>query len=575
MLPNLPEILLYLFLGVAIQLIGSLMRRKSKKWGVTAEAATALLAVGFNFYHHGFLDGFIYIAFLSSGWMAWLTLTGGEAKYRELKQELKSVEVEQVVVTRKAARILLDIGFALLVFAGAVLFLLFGPETSPLKLIIAFGMLSAVTIMIKRLATYQGIRIYYSDANGCLYLLSRLNARKFPVKDLESMRIESTVDILKLHPFFTLFTANSDFTTSFQQVLRLQFPGEAVYLTIDETEQWRTRLAGHMTEGKQTEERVEVLPFYHRNNIKRMLGKLYFAMTVKGISAYTGIVLLLYLLHAPVWLMLVFAVSYWLFNLYISDHVLKIAMDARETHDTEVIAAARRVFARAGIPDVKVFETESAHYNGLATGMNIGRSMVTLTTATLKLPIEVIEGILAHEAVHVRKRDVMWGQMAKAVLLLVYLAIILLIIDQVTDIEAIMMPLFLLIWLLMILFPVYQSFYSQWMEVRADHLGASFLEGGAEQMADSLTVLATRQDEDMQKNIEYSEAANERKVKESSLDRSPWWLRLMEFQFMPHPPMYWRVQVLKTHQLQWGKAASKLWFIARWKESFLPKERAR
>ncbi|TDH75095.1 peptidase, partial [Acinetobacter baumannii] len=63
------------------------------------------------------------------------------------------------------------------------------------------------------------------------------------------------------------------------------------------------------------------------------------------------------------------------------------------------------------------------------------------------------------------------------------------------------------------LFQLYQSFCSQWMEVRADHIGASLLEGGYRQMAESLKVLAVRQDEDLQKQNTYCSDIDEDDVK--------------------------------------------------------------
>ena len=55
--------------------------------------------------------------------------------------------------------------------------------------------------------------------------------------------------------------------------------------------------------------------------------------------------------------------------------------------------------------------------------------------------------------------------------------------------------LFIIIWLLMVIFPVVYSLFTQWMEVRADHLGATLLDGGMKQMAKSLQQLAKKQDE--------------------------------------------------------------------------------
>ena len=44
----------------------------------------------------------------------------------------------------------------------------------------------------------------------------------------------------------------------------------------------------------------------------------------------------------------------------------------------------------------------------------------------------------------------------------------------------------------MMIFPVVYSLFTQWMEVRADHLGATLLDGGNEQMAKSLQQLAKK-----------------------------------------------------------------------------------
>lgn len=137
-------------------------------------------------------------------------------------------------------------------------------------------------------------------------------------------------------------------------------------------------------------------------NVKRLLGKLYFAASVKGVSAYALLVLALYALHASPWVMAVAVILYWVFNMYMSDRVLRAAMDAKSCHHPHVQAAADKIFRSAGISHVRIYETESDDYNGMAVGMNVGRSMVILTSATLTLPQRVIEGILAHEAIHIK-----------------------------------------------------------------------------------------------------------------------------------------------------------------------------
>lgn len=103
------------------------------------------------------------------------------------------------------------------------------------------------------------------------------------------------------------------------------------------------------------------------------------------------------------------------------------------------------------------------------------------------------------------------------------------------------------------------------MEVRADNLGASLLDGGYKQMAEALRILAVRQDEDIQKQSAYSSEAGEDELQIDSLTRDKsWFFRLIDFQFAPHPPMYWRVGTLLSNK---GHGVLKRWLRDRLKES--------
>ncbi|WP_338785921.1 M56 family metallopeptidase [Metabacillus sp. FJAT-53654] len=566
MFPSLSWILLSIFMGCMIQLAGIISGKRNKKFGYIVEITSGILAIGYVFYEHSFINGFIYIAFISSSYFSMVTLTSGHVRYEKIQEELQVHSVEEIELHREIKRIFLDISMTLIIFFFAILFLIFGPEASPLKYIISFGLLTAITELLKRILVYKNVRIYYCKDTEMVYIVSKYDLRKFSIHDCKMVQIESAVDMLKLHPLLTLFMSNTDFTTSSQSVLKLSLPGETVYMTLKDVDKWK-RVFGAGGLKDSVDEQIMVLPFYHKRNMKRLLGKFYFAATVKGVSAYTGLLLLLYFLNIPNWLMVTIAIIYWGFNLYISDLVLKVAMDAKETTNQELINIAQQIFEKAGIPQTRIYETESSEYNGLATGMNIGKGMVTLTTATLKLPIEVIEGILAHEAIHIKKRDIMWGQIWRAVYIIFILFVILFIKENIHDIDAYRIPLFLLIWSIMFIFPIYQSFVSQWMEVRADHLGASLLKGGRKQMADSFRILTKAQDEEIHKSLTYSMSEDKTKKDKSSLERATWIWRMIEFQFMPHPPMYWRVSSLATNQNGWGKGILKRWATDRLKES--------
>ncbi|MCP1158911.1 M56 family metallopeptidase [Bacillus infantis] len=565
MLPSITEMMFPIFWGFAIAGIGLLIGINHRKWAAAAEILLAAAFIGWMIYKNGFLDSLLLISLLSTAYFSLFLAGTGYRKYRELKEELGRIEAEEWIVSRNAARIWTDILISLAVFLGAILFLIFGPEASPLKVFLLFGLIAAWAELGKRVIVFVTLRIYFSEENNMLFIVSKLDCRELPLYALKEYREEEAADILRLHPLLTLFTSNSDFTTSLGQVQRLGSANETIYLNIADTDRLKEMISCY-PECQTGKEAAAVLPLYHWKNLKRLAGKLYYAVTVKGISAYTSIILILYFLEVNSWVIAASAFLYWLINLYLSDRVLKIAMDAKEIQNAEIRQMAERIFAKAGIPGVKVYETDSPQYNGLATGMNIGRGMVTITTATLSLPPSSIESILAHEAIHVKKRDVLWSQIWRIAYFLMLALCAWLLLDRVPDITEYPVPVFIGVWLLMMFLPIYQSFISQWMEVRADQLGAQLLEGGYSQMAGGLADLAERQDHEVNQSAEYRAAKDEKRRVISSLKRDKLIWRLIEFQFMPHPPMYWRVQTLKNSSSP--KGMIKRWAADRMRESF-------
>jgi Zn-dependent protease with chaperone function len=390
---------------------------------------------------------------------------------------------------------------------------------------------------------------------------------------MESIHVESAPDVLKLNPLFVIFTSHQDYTSHLGRVLCLTYPGESVYLTPKDPDAWYGRLAGYVP-GKNMEPMSErkTLPLWHPSVMKRLLGKLYYSVTVKGISAYSALVLLMYQLELPWWGILAGILAWWGVNLYFSDRVLKAALDGEPLAEGAVYEAAQRIFQRAGLEGVRLYATEANEYNGLAIGMNVGRSMIVLTSATLKLPLSAIEGILAHEAVHVKKRDVLSGQLLRLLGLGVIIGLIVINLDTVqylvSEYTWLMIALFALMpWL----YPIYLSMAHQWMEVRADHLGSTYLEGGKAQMAEALRQLTVHQEQAIDKYLEYSLTDEERekrnKHRSSELERDRWGWRLLEFQLQFHPPMYWRINTLENVDQPWGWGLMKRWWVDRMMES--------
>ena len=487
------DLFLFMILGLGLYLISALAAKLIPAIDFWIDIVLWVGAAVYIFSHQTFMDGIVSIATMF--YCYWTAMDLIVSK----RAEIPSGDWQEIELARNKTRLLSDITLTAIVFAGAVIFFIYGPDPSPLKYVILFGIISGGGALVKRILNVFTVNVLYSASLEKLHISSRYETRTYPLSDLKDIQLESTADLLKLHPLLTMYSSRLDLTTSFQQVIKLSLPGETLFLTVKEPQKWKA-IFRQNTESENNEDTViSVLPFYHRKNVKRLLGKLYFAASVKGVSAYALLVLVLYALHASPWIMAVAVMLYWILNMYLSDRVLRAAMDAKPCHHPHVQAAADRIFHKAGISHVRIYETESDDYNGMAVGMNVGRSMFILTSATLTLPLRVIEGILAHEAIHIKKRDVLSSQLLRFLYLGAVVGIILLFEQHIVHPEAHKIALWVFIMAIIILFQLYQSFCSQWMEVRADNLGGSLLEGGHKQMAEALRILAVRQDGDIQK----------------------------------------------------------------------------
>ena len=482
----------------------------------------------------------------------------------ELVKESDAVEIEQM---KTYSRLIADLLLTAFVMAGGIAFFIFAPETYSLtKFVILLAFIFVLVKTLERISNFFTTKMYWLKDAEKLIVLSFFQSREYPLSDLKAVETESSPDILKLHPLFTFLSSNLDFTRSNQAVLKLSFPGEYVYLTPNQIEQWVSILEKFAPESPEHTEK-KVLPLWHPNVLKRLFWKGYFAVAVKGISAYTSLILILILLNVSSWVIVMAVLSWWLLNLSVSDRVLIAATDAKRVTEGELYERAQAIFHRANVKNPQLFIADSPVYNGFATGMNIGRSTIILTKATMELSNEAVDAILAHEAMHVKHRDILIVQLARIVFMGMLALLIYQFYDQLLVLaERKSLLIVVLVYLIMILFPLFLSFVSQWTEVRADHLGAKLLPNGNAQMASGLRELALESEKDIEKSLEYQRINDERdENRVSELERVPWFIRLIEFQFQAHPPMYWRIQSLENSKT-W-KEAKKRWMLERITES--------
>lgn len=424
------HLFLFMLLGLGFYLISALAAKLIPAVDFWIDIVLWVGAAVYIFSHLSFMDGIVSIATMFFCYWIAMDLIVSE------RAEKPSGDWQEIELARNKTRLLSDITLTAIVFAGAVIFFIYGPDTSPLKYVILLGMISGGGALVKRILNVFSVKVFYSATLEKLHISSHYETRTYPLSDLKDIQLESTADLLKLHPLLTMYSSRLDLTTSFQQVIKLSLPGETLFLTVKEPQKWKTILQEYTDAENNVDNVISVLPFYHRKNVKRLLGKIYFAASVKGVSAYALLVFALYALHASPWVMAVAVILYWVFNMYMSDRVLRAAMDAKPCHQPHVQTAADKIFRSAGISHARIYETESDDYNGMAVGMNVGRSMVILTSATLTLPQHVIEGILAHEAIHIKKRDVLSSQLLRFLYLGAVVGIFLLFEQHITHPEA-------------------------------------------------------------------------------------------------------------------------------------------
>ena len=87
-----------------------------------------------------------------------------------------------------------------------------------------------------------------------------------------------------------------------------------------------------------------------------------------------------------------------------------------EAQAPEFYAMIRRLTERAGLPMPTVAISPAAQPNAFATGRNPKHAVVCATQGLLQtLPPDEIEGVMAHELMHVKHRDILIGSVATAI----------------------------------------------------------------------------------------------------------------------------------------------------------------
>jgi heat shock protein HtpX len=107
-------------------------------------------------------------------------------------------------------------------------------------------------------------------------------------------------------------------------------------------------------------------------------------------------------------------ISYWF-----SDKIVLKMYGAREVTEAEapeLHGMVRELSYNAALPMPKVYIIEQEQPNAFATGRNPEHGAVAVTTGIIKmLSREELKGVLAHELVHIKHRDILVGSIAATI----------------------------------------------------------------------------------------------------------------------------------------------------------------
>jgi len=120
-----------------------------------------------------------------------------------------------------------------------------------------------------------------------------------------------------------------------------------------------------------------------------------------------------FLLGAVVGLAMIFGSYWWSDKLALRSAGARIVTEAEAPELYRMVA---RLADRAGMPMPTVAVSPDAQPNAFATGRSPSRAVVCATDGLLRaLPREEVEGVMAHELMHVKHRDILIGSVAAAI----------------------------------------------------------------------------------------------------------------------------------------------------------------
>lgn len=230
------HLFLFMLLGLGFYLISALAAKLIPAIDFWIDIVLWVGAAAYIFSHLSFMDGIVSLATMFYCYWTAMDLIVSE------RVEKPSGDWQEIELAKNKTRLLSDITLTAIVFAGAVIFFIYGPDTSPLKYVILLGMISGGGALVKRILNVFSVKVFYSAALEKLHISSHYETRTYPLSDLKNIQLESTADLLKLHPLLTMYSSRLDLTTSFQQVIKLSLPGETLFLTVKEPQKWKTIL---------------------------------------------------------------------------------------------------------------------------------------------------------------------------------------------------------------------------------------------------------------------------------------------------------------------------------------------
>src|SRR5690625_4944977 len=197
MFPDLLTILLFVVITILLTIISFLL---PKGLGNIVEILVSASVLIYLFVAFSFSEAMMLMSFSAATYAAFgMLLNRDKRKARhQLREKLKESDYQMIDQVKDSRRIVVDLLLTIFVSVGAILFLIFAPETyALLKFFTSLALLTILGQTIERLGNFFSTSLYWLPDEERLIILSLFQLRDYPMTDVKDVIRETAPDLLR------------------------------------------------------------------------------------------------------------------------------------------------------------------------------------------------------------------------------------------------------------------------------------------------------------------------------------------------------------------------------------------